>query len=134
MYLPATNPVWSSLIRVGNTILCRLAMHDDPISYVTFSKDIGHQLCRYSLGLSPFGKQIIMPSFCVIDIFPFGTPTFKDLTTKTPSCFQKNVKKSTVIPSVPGLFRLCIFFSTLDAFSSVISPFNKSASFSVNFG
>ena len=50
-------------MRVRNTVLSPLTMHDEPILYVTFSKDIGRQFFRCSLGLSPFGKQIIMPSF-----------------------------------------------------------------------
>ena len=80
-------------MRLGNRVLSQLAMHDDPILYVTFSKAVGCQFFRQSLGLSPFGKQIILPSLCAIDISPFATPSFKDLTTKTPKLFPKEFQK-----------------------------------------
>ena len=38
------------------------------ILYTTFNNEIGLQFFRYSLGLSPLGIHIIMPSFCIGDI------------------------------------------------------------------
>ena len=42
------------------------------------------------LVLSPFGMHIITPSLCVVDNSHFLKPSFSDLTTKDPSCNQKN--------------------------------------------
>ena len=70
MYLPAIKPVWSLLINVGRTFLILFAITPDPILYTVFNNEIGRQIFRKCLDLSPFGKHVIIPCFCVTDKLP----------------------------------------------------------------
>ena len=66
----------------------RLAIHVEPILYITLSSDIGRQCLTYSRALSPFSIQIIIPSFCVQESSPFWNAQFKALATKGPIRLQ----------------------------------------------
>jgi hypothetical protein len=60
-------PIWSLLIRIGRTDLIRSAIQLEASLYTVFKRLIGLQFFINCLGLSPFGIQVIMPCFCVID-------------------------------------------------------------------
>ena len=66
IYLPCTNPFWSSFINKGRVVVILFPIQVDPILYTTFSYEIGFQFLRYSLGLSPLGIHIVADA-----IFPF---------------------------------------------------------------
>ena len=69
IYLPGMKPVWSLLIRIGRTDLIRSAIQLEGSLYTVFRRLIGFQFFINCLELSPFGIQVIMPCFCVIDQF-----------------------------------------------------------------
>ena len=127
-------PVWSSSINDGSTHLILLAIQEDPILYMTLRRETGLQFLMLSLGLSPLGIQVIMPSFWVVDSSPSSNALFKALTTNGPSCFQKHLKNSAPKPSVPGLFSCFIFFNAVPASSIVIFPSNDLDSSSDSLG
>ena len=53
-----------------STVLIRAAVHDDAILQDVFNSVMGLQFMRNCLGLPSFGRHVIIPSFCVIDISP----------------------------------------------------------------
>jgi hypothetical protein len=60
-------PVWSLLITIGRTDLISSAIQLEASLYTVFRGLIGLQFFINFLGLSPFGIQVIKPSFCVFD-------------------------------------------------------------------
>jgi hypothetical protein len=67
IYFPGMKPVWSLLIRIGRTELIRSAIQLEASLYTVFRRLIDLQFFINFLGFSPFGIQVIMPCFCVID-------------------------------------------------------------------
>ena len=57
------NPVWSLCMIFGKTRFILFAMQPDAILYDTFNSVIGFHF-RNCRGLSPFGSNVISPSFC----------------------------------------------------------------------
>ena len=61
IYRPLINPVWSVEINLDNTVYSFSAIQPNAILYVSSNRVIGCQFLRNSLGLSPFGRQVIIP-------------------------------------------------------------------------
>ena len=89
------NPDWSSFINSGKTVLILLAMQEGLI--LSYRQHLEEKLASNffikSLFFSPLGMHVIMPCFCVADNSPSLNDSFKALTTKSPICLQKHLKK-----------------------------------------
>ena len=95
----------------GFVAVVRLAMLADPILYTIFNSEIGRQFFILSLDLSVLGIQTIIPSFWVLERWPFQNPSFNEQRTKYPFFFpEKNLKNSTGNPSEPCLFSILHIF------------------------
>ena len=111
MHRPLINPVWSIWMIFGKTRFILFAMQPDAILYDTFNRVIGLQFFRNCRGLSPFGSNVISPSFCGEDRLSFLKLSFIARMSRVPISFQKNLKNSTVNPSEPGLVPFFIRFN-----------------------
>ena len=73
------------------------------------------------LSLFPFGRQVIMLSFRVVDNLPFLKQLFSAFLTKYFKRFQKIFRKSAGRPSRPGVLLFFICFSDVPSSSTVNS-------------
>lgn len=101
-------------------------MHPEISLYMTFSKVIGRQFFKNCLGLSPLGKQDIIPSLWVMGSSCLLNIQFIADTMYNFRSLQKNLKNSTVNPSLPGDLLFFIFFKTKEISFSVILPSRES--------
>lgn len=85
---------------------------------------MGLQFFKYCLGLSPFGKHDIIPNLWEIGSSFFRKIRLIAFKIKRFRSFQKNLKNSTVKPSLPGDLLFFIFFRTSRTSFSEISASN----------
>ena len=96
-------------------------MDNDANLYVEHSNEIGLQFFRNFRSLFPFGRQVIMLSFRVVDNLPFLKQLFSAFLTKYFKRFQKIFRKSAGRPSRPGVLLFFICFSDIPSSSTVKS-------------
>ena len=65
-----TKPAWVLEIILSKIYFILLAIAVDSILYITDKRDMGRQFFRNSLGLFPFGKQVIIHCRRDVDILP----------------------------------------------------------------
>ena len=111
MYWFEINPVWSSFINSGKTVVILFAMQLEQMKMLSYRQHLEGKLVSIflmkSLFLSPLGMHVSMPCFCVADNSPSLNASFKALTTKSPICILK--KKSAPKPSVLDLSHFSYF-------------------------
>ena len=118
--LPSTKLVFSSNTRVGRSGLRRLAITLDIILYTTLHNAIGLNLSG-EVAFSYLGIKAMKDS---LSTFKTVLNFRESSTTSIISCFtilQHALKKSTLKPSGPGAFPLCISVMTSSIYSSVTS-------------
>ena len=85
------NPVWVGEIKLLRTDLRRLAIVADASLYVTFNNEIGRQFFKKCLGLLPFGMQLKIVCFIVVDNSLPAKHSFSERKTKNLILLQKTL-------------------------------------------
>ena len=70
IYLPSTNPFWSSPMMCGSTFFTRAAIVPEMILYKVVRRVMGLQFFRAILLFFPFGSRVITPCLCCSDSCP----------------------------------------------------------------